>query len=106
MIEPEMQTVLNCMLRLQRQAEGMERLLLVRDGMNFSQLWQTSFRGCNTGSIRLESAALPTGGSVQGCLYPVAKLTAGACLHLMPDHTKKKKVGHCTIVLSCGVLCM
>jgi len=38
--------------------------------------------------------------------YPVPnKLPAGARLHLLPDTTKNKKGGHCTVTLSCDVLC-
>ena len=94
------------MLSMQEQAEGVEQLLLLRDGLLFSLLWQTSFRGCNAGSIRLDNIALPIGSNAVAYLYPKVKLTTGAHLHLLPDHTKNKKGGHCPVLLSCDAMCL
>ena len=82
-----------------------QQLLLLRDGMLFSLLWQSYFRGFNAGALRLENIVLPTGESAVPYLVPEMKLLAGAILHLLPDTTKNKKGGHCKIVLTCDVLC-
>ena len=37
--------------------------MLIRDGPTFSLLWQSCFRGCNAGELRLDSIVLPTEGS-------------------------------------------
>ena len=40
-----------------------EQLLLLRDGMLFSLLWKSCFRGFNAGSLRLDNILLPDGAS-------------------------------------------
>ena len=82
-----------------------QQLLLLRDGMLFSLLWQSYFRGFNAGALRLENIVLPTGESALPYLVPEVKLPAGAILHLLPDTTKNKKGGQCKIILTCDVLC-
>ena len=64
--------------------DSTDLLLLLRDGMLFT---------------------LPLGGSALPYLTPTNKLSAGSKLHLIPDHTKNKKGGHCSITLTCDVLC-
>ena len=61
-----------------------ESLLLLRDGLVLSLLWQTCFRGFNAGGHRLDNILLPTGDSAQ--------LGKGAKLHLLPNSTKTRKV--------------
>ncbi|KAL0020901.1 hypothetical protein WJX77_008863 [Trebouxia sp. C0004] len=82
-----------------------EQLLLVRDGLVFSLLWQTCFRGFNAGGVRLDNLVLPTGGSALPYLLPQLGMKTGAKLHLKPDHTKNKKGGHCQITVTCDPLC-
>ena len=82
-----------------------ESLLLLRDGLLLSLLWQTCFRGFNAGGLRLDIILLPTGGSALPYLAPVRQLGKGAKLHLLPDSTKNKKGGHCSVTLTCDVLC-
>ena len=72
-----------------------EQLLLIRDGLVFSLLWQTCFRGFNAGGVRLDNLVLPTGGSALSQLG----MQAGAKLHLKPDRAKNKKEVHCQITL-------
>ena len=104
--EAEMHTLLESMHRSCSSIRDQHQLLLVlRDGMLFSMLWQSCFRGFNAGALRLDNIMLPTGGSAVPFLIPVCKLQAGSVLHLLPDTTKNKKGGHCKIVLSCGVMC-
>ena len=81
------------------------QLLLLRDGMLFSLLWQSCFRGFNAGALRLENVVLPNGESAVPYLVPEVKLSAGPILYLLPDTTKNKKGGHCKVTLSCDVLC-
>ncbi len=82
-----------------------ESLLLIRDGLLLSLLCQTCFRGFNAGGLRLDNILLPTGGSALPYLALVRQLGRGAKLHLLPDSTKNKKGGHCSISLTCDVLC-
>jgi len=89
-----------------RQARGQEQLLLPRDGLPFSILWQTCFRSFNAGSLRLDNMTLPTGRNAVTYLYPTIKLPIGAILHLLPDTAKNKKGGHCSVVLSQDMLCL
>ena len=104
--EAEMRTMLSNMMKMLDQTASHTQLLLLRDGLLFSLLWQTSFRGSNAGSIRLDNLLLPTGENAVSHLYPAVKLPVGARLHLLPDHTKNRKGGHCPITLSLDVLCM
>ena len=85
-----------------------QQLLLLRDGMLFSLLWQSCFRGFNAGALRLENILLPTGESAVPYLVPEVKLPAGAILHLLPDTTQNKRGGPGALqnhlVLRCSVL--
>ena len=47
-----------------------EQVLLARDGLLFSILWQTCYRGFNAGGVRLENIVLPTGGTSLPNLIP------------------------------------
>ena len=78
-----------------------QQLLLLRDGMLFSLLWQIALRGFNVGALRQENIVLPTGESAVTVPYwiPQMKLRAGA------DTTKKRKGGHCKVTLSHNVMC-
>ena len=58
------------------------------------------FRGFNAGALRLDNIQLPTGESAIPYLLSEVMLQAGAVLHLLPDHTKNKKGGHCQITLT------
>ncbi len=82
-----------------------QQMLLLRDGMLFSLLWQSCLKGFNAGALRLDNIMLPTGESAVPSLVPEPKLQAGAVLHLLPDPTKYKKGGHCKITLSRDVMC-
>ena len=83
-----------------------QRLLLLRDALLFSLLWQTCFRGFDAGALRLINIVVQTGGSAVAYPVPALTLAAGANLHLLPDYTKTKKGGHCSITLTCDVLCV
>ena len=104
--EAQMHTLLESMHRSSHSNMEQHQLLLVlRDGLLFSLLWQTCFRGNNAGALRLDNIQLPTGESALPYLIPDRKLQAGSVLHLLPDSTKNKKGGHCKVVLSCDVMC-
>ena len=105
--ENQMLTLLSSMLSICNVSttDPHQRLLLLGDGMLFSLLWQSCFRGFNAGAIRLDNIALPTGENAMPFLVPDLKLQPGAVLHLLPDTTKNRKGGHCKITLQCNALC-
>ena len=94
--EAEMQLLLQSLATTcsNSDTDAHERLLLLRDGMLFSLLWQLCFRGFNAGSLRLDNIALPTGESALPYVIPDMQLHAGAVLHLLPDTTKNETGGH------------
>ena len=57
--EAEIHTMLSSIKHMLDQTASHEQQLLLRDDLLFSILWQTCFRGCNAGSIRLDNIALP-----------------------------------------------
>ena len=103
--EAEMIQLLQRLYLQQQSKTGKDQLLLLRDGFIFSLLWQSSFRGFNAGGMRLQNIVLPTGGTAIPFLFPQVQLPPGAQLHLLPDVTKNKKGGHCTVTLTCDLLC-
>ena len=106
--EAEMQLLLQSMHRActstSTSTDPQQQLLLLRDGMLFSLLWQSCFRGFNAGALRLDNIVLPIGENAVPYLVPQLKLQAGAVLHLLPDTTKIKKGGHCKITLTSDVM--
>ena len=68
-----------------------QQMLLLRDGMLSSLLWQSCLRGSNAVALRLDNIVLPTGGNAVPYLVPELRLQAGAVLHLLPDTTKNKE---------------
>ena len=90
----EMHILLSSMQQmLSHTTDTAQQRLIVRDGLLFSILWQTCYRGFNAGGFRLENNILQTGGSALPYLMP-NKLLCGAVLHLLLDTTKNKKAGH------------
>ena len=105
--EAEMHLLLSSMAQQFHSTTDQAQLsLLLRDALLFSMLWQSCFRGFNAGAVGLCNIVLPTGGSALPYLIPGVTLTAGAVLHLLPDHTKNKKGGHCRVTLTCDALCL
>jgi len=104
--EAEMHLLLSSMHnQFSNSTDSTQQLLMLRDGLLFSLLWQTCFRGFNAGGVRLDNIVLPTGGNAVAFLVPTRKLPAGAMVHLLPDTTKNRKGGHCSVTLTCDVLC-
>ncbi len=104
--EAEIQTLLGSMLQMHNGiTDNTQLLLILRNGLLLSLLWPTCFRGFNAGGVRLDNIVLPTGGSAVPYLVPTMKLSKGAKLHMLPDTTKNKKGGHCSVTLTCDVLC-
>ncbi|DBA78633.1 TPA: hypothetical protein ACH3X1_016814 [Trebouxia sp. C0004] len=69
--QAEMHTMLSSMFQmLIKCTDQAEQLLLTRDGLLFSILWQTCYRGFNAGGVRLENIVLPIGGSSVPYLIP------------------------------------
>ena len=90
--EAEMHLLLSSMeQQYHSMADQAQMLLLLRDAMIFSLLWQSCFRGFNAGAMRLANIVLPTGGSALPYLVPATTLAAGASLHVIPDSTKNRK---------------
>jgi len=104
--EAEMHLLLSSMYnKFSSRTDSIQQLLMLRDGLLFGLLWQTCFRGFNAGGVRLGNIVLPTGGNAVAFLVPTRKLPAGAMLHLLPGTTKNRKGGHCSVTLTCDVLC-
>ena len=60
--QPEMHSMLSSMFQLLfKSTDQAEQLLLTRDGLLFSILWQTCYRSFNAGGIRLENIVLTNG---------------------------------------------
>ena len=69
--QAEMHTLLSSMHQmLNNTTDQAQQLLLVRDGLLFSILWQTCYGGFNAGGVRLENIVLPTGGNAVPYLVP------------------------------------
>ena len=92
-------------MRRQQELSGCERLLLIRDGLIVSMLWQSCFRGFNVGEMRLSNLKTPTNSPAVPFIVPNIVLPPGAQLHIYPDVTKNRKGGHCVVTLSCDVMC-
>ena len=103
--EDEMRRLLCNMLQQLSTASGSEQMLLIRDGLLFSLLWQVCFRGCDAGGVLLSNISLLSGESVMPYLYPLVKLGPSSEVHMIPDSTKNKKGCHCRLTLSCDELC-
>ena len=103
--EAEMQLLLQSTHKLcnSNSIDTHEQLLLLTDGMLFSLLCQSCFRGFNDGALRLDNIVLPDGEGAIPFLMQ-SKLQAGAVLHLLPDTTKNRKGGHRKITLSRDVM--
>ncbi len=117
LIEVEMQLLLQSIHKTCNSSSTYphQHMLLMRDGMLFSLLWQSCLRGFNAGALRLDNVVLPTGVNIVPYQVPelrvpelrlhVGAVYAGAVLHLLSDTTKNKKGGHCKITLTrCDVL--
>ena len=105
--EAEMHLLLSSMeQQFQSMTDQAQLSLLLRNALLFSMLWQFCFRGFNAGAIWLCNIVLPTRGSALPYLIPGTTLAAESVLHLLPDHTKNKKGGHCRVTLTCDVMCL
>ena len=87
----EMHTLLSSMQQvLSHTTDSAQQLLIVRDGLLFSILWQTCYRSFNAGGVRLDNIVLPTGGSVLPYLVP-NQLPCGTCCQT-PPKTRKEAI--------------
>ncbi len=101
----KIKTLLEYLMAKQQELAGSDRLLLIRDGLIISMLWQSCFRGFNVGELRLSNFKTPTNSPAIPFLVPEMTLQAGSQLHIFPDVTKNRKGGHCTVTLSCDIMC-
>ncbi len=97
--QPEMHTMLNSMFQLLfKITDQAQQLLLVRDGLLFSILWQTCYRGFNAGGVRLENIVLPTWGNAVAYLEAirvVGHLRLKKPLLCQHRQWEQKKMGQC-----------
>ena len=101
----KIRTLLQHLLQQQQHSTEADKLLLIRDGLIISMLWQSCFRGFNVGALRLSNIKAPTNSPATPFIIPQLTLQPGAQLHLFPDITKNRKGGHCTVTLSCNIMC-
>lgn len=55
----KVRALLEILMHQQQFAAGVDRLLLIRDGLIVSLLWQPTFRGFNVGALRLNKDCDP-----------------------------------------------
>ena len=101
----KVKALLEILMNQQQHATDVDRLLLIRDGLIISMLWQSSFRGFNVGALRLSNIVTPTNSPAIPYIVPEVTLQPGAQLYLLPDVTKNRKGGHCTVDIRCDLLC-
>ena len=91
--EGEMQRLLHSMANICNNSnpDQHQHLLLLRDGMLFSLLWQSCFRGLNAGAVRLENVLLPAGDSAVPYLVPTLKLEP-FCIYCQTPPKKRREV--------------
>ena len=97
--------LLEFLLGKQQTMTGKERLLLIRDGLLISMLWQSCFRGFNVGELRLENIRTPTNSPAIPFIVPKLVLQPNSKLHIHPDVTKNRKGGFCTVTISGDIMC-
>ena len=97
--------LLQLLMHQQQNSSGTDKLLLIRDGLTVSLLWQSCFTGFNVGSLRPGNIQTPTGSPAVQFITPEVTLQAGAQLYLYPDVTINRKGGHCTVTITCDLMC-
>ncbi|KAL3147064.1 hypothetical protein ABBQ38_015029 [Trebouxia sp. C0009 RCD-2024] len=93
----KVRALLEALMHQQQHATGVDRLLLIWDGLLISMLWQSSFRGVNVGALRLSNIMTPTNSSAMPFIVPEVTIQPGAQLYLFPDVTNNRKGGYCTV---------
>lgn len=97
--------MLEWLLVKQHSLTGKDKLLLIRDGLLISMLWQSCFTGSNVGERTLENMRTPTNSPVVSFLVPQLKLQPNSQLHIQPDVTKNRQGGHFTVTTSRNTIC-
>ena len=97
--------LLEFLLCKQQTLTGKHRLLLIRDGLVISMLWQSCFRGFNVRELRLENIRTPTNSPAILFIVPKLVLQPNSRLHIHPDVTKNRKGGFCTVTVSADIMC-
>ena len=99
--------MLQFLMSKQQGLASKDQLLLLRDGLTISMLWQTCFRGFIVGDIRLDSIRTPTNSPAIPFLVPQVVLQPNSQLHnqLGPDVTENRQGGHCTVTISSDIMC-
>ena len=103
----KIKALLQHLLHQQQHSTEADKLLLIRDGLIISMLWQSCFRSFNVGGLRLSNIKTPTNTPATPFITPQPTLQPRAQLHLFPDVTKNRKGGHCTctVTLTCDIMC-
>ena len=103
--EAETQALLGSMYHTQtRMTCPCELLLLLRDGLLFSLLWQTCFRRFNAGGLRLGNITLPTGAIAVFYLVPTMKLPNGVQLLLDTTNSQTPPTPVCNSQIAPAIL--
>ena len=101
----KIQAMLQFLWAKQHSLTGKDKLLLIRDGLLISMLWQSCFRGFNVGELRLENLKTPTNSPAVPFIVPELKLQPNSQLHIHPDLTKNRKGGYCIVTISGDIMC-
>ena len=101
----KIKAMLQFLMSKQQGLASKDQLLLLRDGLIISMLWQTCFRGFNVGDIRLDNIRTPTNSPAIPFLVPQVLLQPNSQLHIHPDVTKNRKGGHSTVTISSDIMC-
>ena len=101
----KIQAMLQFLWAKQNSLTGKDKLLLIRDGLLISMLWQSCFRGFNVGELRLENLKTPTNSPAVPFIVPELKLQPNSQLHIHPDLTKNRKGGYFTVTISGDIMC-
>ena len=96
----KIQAMLQLLMSKQQGLACKDQLLLLRDGLIISMLWQTCFRGFNVGDIRLENIRTSTNSPAIPFLVPQIVLQPNSQSHIHPDVTRKGAV-----TISSDIMC-
>ena len=95
----KIKAMLEFLMLKQQTLPGKDKLLLIRDGLLISMLWQSCFRGFNVGKLRLENIKTPTNSPAIPFIVPQLVLQPNYQLHIQTS----LRTGKAAIALSPSV---
>ena len=95
----KIKAMLEFLMLKQQTIPSKDKLLLIRDGLLISMLWQSCFRGFNVGELRLEKIRTPTNSSAIPFIVPQLVLQPNFQLHIQMS----AKTGKAATALSSSV---